>query len=185
MIKHIDNITSTIRQVLDFSRRRSIERSAVALASVVERARDLLQWKLDARHLELHALVDPTLPHLSADPGQLEQVLVNLLLNACDASRDGGRVAVAARVEDDGFLEIDVEDQGSGIAPEHLNSVFDPFFTTKKRGEGTGLGLSIVASVVRNHGGEIHVASAVEKGTKVTMRWPVATATARGAESHA
>jgi signal transduction histidine kinase len=81
---------------------------------------------------------------------------------------------VAARAEDDGFLEIDVEDRGCGIAPEHLNAVFDPFFTTKKRGEGTGLGLSIVASVVRNHGGEIHVASALKKGTKVTMRWPIA-----------
>jgi two-component system sensor histidine kinase HydH len=180
IIKHIDNIASTIRQVLDFSRRQSIERRAVPLASVLERARGLLQWKLDTRHLELIALLDPTLPDVSADPDQLEQVLVNLILNACDASREGGRVAVAARAEhgqgaQGGFLEIDVEDQGCGIAPEHLNAVFDPFFTTKKRGEGTGLGLSIVASVVRNHGGEIHVASALEKGTKVTMRWPVAT----------
>ncbi len=174
IIKHIDNITSTIRRVLDFSRRQPIERRAVPLATVVERARALLQWKLDTRHLELIARLDPALPQLAADPDQLEQVLVNLLLNACDASRDGGQVAVAARGEDDGFLEIDVEDQGCGIAPEHLNAVFDPFFTTKKRGEGTGLGLSIVASVVRNHGGEIHVASALEKGTKVTMRWPIA-----------
>jgi two-component system, NtrC family, sensor histidine kinase HydH len=178
IIKHIDNISSTIRQVLDFSRRQPIERRAVALAAVIERARGLLQWKLDTRHLELCALLDPALPQLAADPDQLEQVLVNLLLNACDASREGGRVAVAARAEDDGFLEIAVEDQGCGIAPEHLNSVFDPFFTTKKRGEGTGLGLSIVASVVRNHGGEIHVASALEKGTKVTMRWPIAAPTA-------
>ncbi|HLK88817.1 MAG TPA: ATP-binding protein [Polyangia bacterium] len=178
IIKHIDNITSTIRRVLDFSRRQPIERRAVALGTVVERARALLQWKLDTRHLELIARLDPALPHVAADPDQLEQVLVNLLLNACDASREGGRVAVAARGErgpEGGFLEIDVEDQGCGIAPEHLNAVFDPFFTTKKRGEGTGLGLSIVASVVRNHGGEIHVASALEKGTKVTMRWPVAT----------
>jgi signal transduction histidine kinase len=174
IIKHIDSISSTIRKVLDFSRRQSIERRPVALGTVVERARGLLQWKLDTRHLELIALLDPLLPQLSADPDQLEQVLVNLLLNACDASPDGGRVEVAARAEDDGFLEIDVEDRGCGIAPEHLNAVFDPFFTTKKRGEGTGLGLSIVASVVRNHGGEIHVASALKKGTKVTMRWPIA-----------
>jgi two-component system sensor histidine kinase HydH len=180
IIKHIDNIASTIRQVLDFSRRQPIERRAVPLAAVVARARGLLQWKLDTRHLELCALLDPALPQLAADPDQLEQVLVNLLLNACDASRDGGRVTVAARAEDDGFLEIAVEDQGCGIAPEHLHAVFDPFFTTKKRGEGTGLGLSIVASVVRNHGGEIRVASALEKGTKVTMRWPIATATAEG-----
>jgi signal transduction histidine kinase len=172
IIKHIDNISTTIRKVLDFSRRQAIERQAVELGVVVERARALLQWKLDARHLELAAPLGGDLPRLSADPDQLEQVLVNLLLNACDASREGGRVAVAARSGDDGFLQIEVEDQGCGIAPEHLNSVFDPFFTTKKRGEGTGLGLSIVASVVRNHGGEIHLASALDKGTKVTMRWP-------------
>jgi signal transduction histidine kinase len=172
IIKHIDNISRTIRKVLDFSRRQSIERRAVELGAVIERARALLQWKLDARHLELASLVEGDLPRLSADPDQLEQVLVNLLLNACDASHDGGRVAVAARPGDDGFLQIEVEDQGCGIAPEHLNSVFDPFFTTKKRGEGTGLGLSIVASVVRNHGGEIHLASTLEKGTKVTMLWP-------------
>jgi len=147
----------------------------VELGAVVERARALLQWKLDARHLELASLVAGDLPRLSADPDQLEQVLVNLLLNACDASADGGRVIVAARPGEDGFVQIEVEDQGCGIAPEHLNSVFDPFFTTKKRGEGTGLGLSIVASVVRNHGGEIHLASTLDKGTKVTMRWPTET----------
>lgn len=174
IIKHIDNISTTIRKVLDFSRRQSIERRPVALATVVERARALLQWKLDARHIELAARLGPELPRVSADPDQLEQVLVNLLLNACDASRDGSQVAVAARPDEQGFLQIEVEDHGCGIAPEHLNSVFDPFFTTKKRGEGTGLGLSIVASVVRNHGGEIQVASVLEKGTKVIMKWPTA-----------
>jgi signal transduction histidine kinase len=173
IIKHIDNISTTIRKVLDFSRRQAIERQAVELGAVIERARALLQWKLDARHIQLASLLDGDLPRLSADPDQLEQVLVNLLLNACDASRDGGQVAVAARPAGDGFLQIEVEDQGCGIAPEHLNSVFDPFFTTKKRGEGTGLGLSIVASVVRNHGGEIHLASTLDKGTKVTMKWPI------------
>ncbi len=172
IIKHIDNISTTIRKVLDFSRRQAIERQAVDLRVVVERARALLQWKLDARRLELGVQVGGELPRLSADPDQLEQVLVNLLLNASDASREGGRVVVAARPVEEGFVEIEVEDQGCGIAPEHLNSVFDPFFTTKKRGEGTGLGLSIVASVVRNHGGEIHLASTLDQGTTVTMRWP-------------
>ncbi len=173
IIKHIDNISSTIRKVLDFSRRQAIERRDVELPAVVERARALLQWKLEARQVDLDAPLDPALPPVSADPDQLEQVLVNLVLNACDASPDGSRIAVTARPAG-GFLQITVEDQGCGIAPEHLNAIFDPFFTTKKRGEGTGLGLTIVASVVRNHGGEIHVASTPEKGTKVTMSWPIA-----------
>ena len=173
IIKHIDNISTTIRKVLDFSRRQAIERRQIDLGAVVERARALLQWKLEARQVELAAPLDPSLPPVSADPDQLEQVLVNLILNACDASPDGSRITIAARPAGP-FLQIDVQDQGCGIAPEHLNSIFDPFFTTKKRGEGTGLGLTIVASVVRNHGGEIHVASTPEKGTKVTMRWPIA-----------
>src|SRR6185312_9412859 len=173
IIKHIDNISTTIRKVLDFSRRQAIERRQIDLGTVVERARALLQWKLEARQVELAAPLDPALPPVSADPDQLEQVLVNLILNACDASPEGSRITIAARPAGP-FLQIDVQDQGCGIAPEHLNSIFDQFFTTKKRGEGTGLGLTIVASVVRNHGGEIHVASTPEKGTKVTMRWPIA-----------
>jgi two-component system sensor histidine kinase HydH len=183
IIKHIDSIASTIRQVLDFSRRQRIERRAVPLAGMLERARALLQWKLDARNLEFDAMLDADVPLLSADPDQLQQVLVNLLLNACDASKDGDRVRVAARRGRDGFAQIEVEDHGCGIAPEHLNAVFDPFFTTKKRGEGTGLGLSIVASIVRNHGGEIQIASAAEKGTTVTISWPTAAETGRGHEA--
>jgi two-component system, NtrC family, sensor histidine kinase HydH len=181
IIKHIDNISSTIRQVLDFSRRQRIERRAVVLSGALERARALLEWKLDGRHLEFDSMLAPDLPPLSADPDQLQQVLVNLLLNACDASSDGDRVGVAARRGRDGNVQFEVEDHGCGIAPEHLNAVFDPFFTTKKRGEGTGLGLSIVASIVRNHGGEIQIASNVAKGTTVTITWPAAPVAGRPA----
>ena len=183
IIKHIDSIASTIRQVLDFSRRQRIQRRAVPLAGMLERARALLQWKLDARHLEFDAMLEADVPLLSADSDQLQQVLVNLLLNACDASKDGQQVRVAGRRGREGFAQIEVEDHGCGIAPEHLNAVFDPFFTTKKRGEGTGLGLSIVASIVRNHGGEIQIASAAEKGTKVTISWPTAAESGREHEA--
>jgi len=113
---------------------------------------------------------------LAADPDQLQQVIVNLLLNACDASQPASEVTIKARplpgnkVEQ---IEFDIIDRGHGIAPEHLHAVFDPFFSTKKRGEGTGLGLSIVASIVRNHGGEITLDSAAGKGTAVKVRWPV------------
>ena len=128
---------------------------------------------MEGRRLALESHLDPGLPTVSADPDQLQQVLVNLLLNACDASPPGSRLRMAARRGAEGHAEIEVEDWGCGIAPEHLNAVFDPFFTTKKRGEGTGLGLSIVASIVRNHGGHIEIASLPEKGTRVTIRWPV------------
>jgi signal transduction histidine kinase len=172
IIKHIDNISSTIRQVLDFSRRQPIELQAVPLAGALERARALLQWKLAAKGIKIAAELDPELPPLSADPDQLQQVLVNLLLNACDASAEGGTLAVAARESRPGLVRVEIVDQGCGIAPEHMNAVFDPFFTTKKRGEGTGLGLPIAASIVRGHGGHINLSSTPGKGTTVSLTWP-------------
>ncbi len=181
IIKHIDNISSTIRQVLDFSRRQPIERQAVSLEAIVERARALLEWKSEAKHMCIEVAVEEDLPPLAADPDQLQQVFVNLLLNACDASQEGDRVLVRACRTRDEQVQIEVVDRGCGIAPEHMNTVFDPFFTTKKRGEGTGLGLPIAASIVRNHGGQINLSSAPGKGTTATVLWPVASRTAAAA----
>jgi len=175
IIKHIDNIASTIRQVLDFSRRQTIERQPVSLGAIVARARALLGWKLDGKRLQVDVLLEERLPRLAADPDQLEQVLVNLLLNACDASPEGSLVSVIARRDPrDGLVQIQVADHGHGIPAEHMNAVFDPFFTTKKRGEGTGLGLPIAASIVQNHGGRIDLVSTPAKGTTVTVTWPAA-----------
>jgi two-component system, NtrC family, sensor histidine kinase HydH len=183
IIKHIDQISSTIRQLLDFSRRQPIERRAVALDIAVDRARALLQWKLEARQLRLAVALDGDLPPLAADPDQLAQVLVNLLLNACDASNPGTEVRLtASKQRRSGGVRLDVVDHGCGIAVEHMNAVFDPFFTTKKRGEGTGLGLSIVASIVRNHAGEINLTSTQGKGTTVTVHWPAFAGDGTGAD---
>ena len=172
IIKHIDNISSTVRQILDFARRPATERRAVSLQSAVDRARELLAWKLDARHIGLDVSMQDDLPMLTADGDQLQQVLVNLLLNACDASQADGRIRLEGFAADGGMVRIRIVDQGSGIPPEHLQAVFDPFFTTKPRGEGTGLGLPIAASIVRNHGGRIDLASTPGSGTTATVMWP-------------
>jgi signal transduction histidine kinase len=174
IIKHVDNISSTVRQILDFARRPATERRAVSLQNAVERARELLAWKLDARHIGLEVAVHDTLPMLTADADQLQQVLVNLLLNACDASQPDGRIRLEALEADGGMVRIQIVDRGSGIPTEHLQAVFDPFFTTKPRGEGTGLGLPIAASIVRNHGGRIDLASTPGSGTTATVLWPAA-----------
>ena len=175
IIKHIDNISSKIRQLLDFSRRHAVAPSPVPFQVAVERARELLQWKLAAKGLTLTVKIDDDLPLLAADPEQLQQVLVNLLFNACDASKKGQAVLVTARALSGGEVGFSVVDHGHGVASEHMNAVFDPFFTTKKRGEGTGLGLTIVEGIVRNHGGQINLASSAGEGTTVTVRWPVVT----------
>lgn len=176
IIKHIDHVASTIRQLLDFSRRPMNEKQPVSLALVVERTRGLMQWKLEATGVALDVDVEAGLPLLRADPDQLQQVLVNLLLNACDATPRGGIVLVRGRKENTGMVHIAVVDYGSGIADEHVHDVFDPFFTTKKRGEGTGLGLPIAASIVRDHAGRMTLSSRLGKGTTVTLHWPAADA---------
>ncbi len=172
IIKQVDQISSTIRQLLDFSRRSPFETRSVALALVVEHTRELLLVKLEARRLGLKIQLNEDLPMLTADPEQLQQVLVNLLINACDASQPGSQISLSARRAPNDMVAIEVLDHGCGISPEHLKAVFDPFFTTKARGEGTGLGLSITAGIVRNHAGQIDLRSSPDEGTTVTVLWP-------------
>jgi signal transduction histidine kinase len=172
VIKQVDHISSTIRQLLDFSRRSPLEARSVSLEVIVDRARELLQLKMEARRLQLQIDLNADLPMLTADPDQLQQVLVNLLLNACDASRPGDTLTVTGRPAPKEMVLIEVADHGCGIPTEHLESIFDPFFTTKPRGEGTGLGLPIAVGIVRNHGGQINLHSVPDEGTTVTVLWP-------------
>jgi signal transduction histidine kinase len=107
-----------------------------------------------------------------ADPDHVQQILVNLVMNALDACARGGRVEVRARAGGGGEVILEVADDGPGIPPEARPHVFDPFFTTKKRGQGTGLGLWVVAQLVRSGGGEIDLGDAPGAGTLVRVTWP-------------
>jgi signal transduction histidine kinase len=118
-------------------------------------------------------LIADGLPTAKADPHQLQQVLVNLLLNGRDSLADSGSLTVAARVDRE-QLRIDVVDNGAGIAPEHIRYIFDPFFTTKPPGKGTGLGLAISARIIEGFGGRITVVSGPETGTCFTLWLPLA-----------
>jgi len=171
----IDRIAATIRRVLDFADARSVQPSEIDAQLVADRALDLLRWKLQKRGLsvKLTRALRPAI--VAADPSQLEQVFVNLILNACDALPSDGCIEVSLSVWPDrpNFLRIEVKDAGSGIKAEHLNAVFDPYFTTKKRGEGTGLGLTVVSQIVRNHQGDISLQSVEGVGTTVVVNWPL------------
>jgi signal transduction histidine kinase len=119
----------------------------------------------------LESRVPPDLPPIFVDANQLSQVLMNLLLNAAQATAQGGHIEVSAsRVCDS--VEIQVADTGCGIPPEILPHVFEPFFTTK-RGKGTGLGLSISQTYIRSHDGEVRIDSTPDKGTTVTITLPL------------
>ena len=179
IVTQIDRVSRIIRQLLDLSRLQPARAGVVPLAPLVRGLQELLDVEAERRHVHFELDVPERLPSLAADADQLQQVLLNLALNACDACSPGGHVRLSATTcmaGDTPAVEIRVQDDGRGIAPEHLHQVFDPFFTTKKRGQGTGLGLSVVAQIVRNHGGQVGVESEPGRGTVFTLRWPVAAA---------
>jgi signal transduction histidine kinase len=189
IIDQIDRVSRTLRQLLDFSRVQPAPVREVALAPLVRGLHELLRVEAERRKVALAVEVPEALPMLAADPDQLQQVLINLVLNACDACEAGGTVRVSAEASGPGApgawsgVRVAVRDDGRGIPPEDLHRVFDPFFTTKKRGQGTGLGLTVVAQIVRNHGARVELESEPGKGTCVTLLWPAAAQAAE--ERHA
>jgi two-component system, NtrC family, sensor histidine kinase HydH len=189
IVDQIDQVSRTIRQLLDFSRLQPAAARPVALSRLLRDVYELLRLEAERRQVVLELDVPEGLPLLAADPDQLQQALVNLVLNACDACSTGGRVRLSAVAPDGsaegawGFVTLSVRDDGCGIPVEIRNQVFDPFFTTKKRGQGTGLGLAIVAQIVRNHGGRVELESEPGQGTCFTLLWPVA-GPAAGEERH-
>ncbi len=190
IIEQIDRVSRTIRQLLDFARMQPPQVEPVSLGVAAQAAEELLRLEAERRQVSLRLEVPPQLPLVSADPDQLQQVLVNLLMNAFDACERSGVVTLSAVEEKGdaglgGRIRIDVQDDGCGIPGDRLNQVFDPFFTTKKRGQGTGLGLTIVAQIVRNHGGQITLESTAGAGTRVVVWWPSADGRDKKGERHA
>jgi two-component system, NtrC family, sensor histidine kinase HydH len=189
MIEQIDRVARIIRQLLDFSRVKPAVARPTALLPAVRAAAELVRFEAERRRVELSVVVPDGLPPLLADPDQLQQVIINLAMNACDSG--ARRVTIGARREAVGgatpwqAVRIEVVDDGCGIPAEHRHQVFDPFFTTKKRGEGTGLGLTVASQIVRNHGGEIELTSAAERGTRASVLWPAAPAAGRSPETEA
>ncbi|HSW49048.1 MAG TPA: ATP-binding protein, partial [Bryobacteraceae bacterium] len=119
----------------------------------------------------------PELPAVLADRGELQQVFVNILVNAAQSIEGHGTVRIITRsVAGADAVEVVVSDTGRGIPAEQIDRIFDPFFSTKPSGQGTGLGLSIAYGIITSHKGTIHVASEVGKGTTFTVRLPVAPA---------
>lgn len=179
-----ERATELTQQLLAFSRREPIETVLQDANRVVAGMEAMLQ-RLVGENVQIESHLMPGPIWIDLGRGQLEQVVVNLVVNACDAMPAGGRVALRSRIVDraalDGeaknrFAEIIVGDTGVGMAPEVLSKVFEPFFTTKDLGEGTGLGLSVVLGVTENAGGFVEIDSAPERGTSVRLFFPVCAA---------
>jgi signal transduction histidine kinase len=166
-------ISVTLRSLMNYARPDPLILSKVNLHRLVGETVDFLYHQPMFHGRVLESRVPPSLPAILVDANQLSQVLMNLLLNAAQATAQGGRIEVSAnRALSGNAVEIHVTDTGCGIPPDILPHVFEPFFTTK-RGKGTGLGLSISQAYVRSHNGEIHIDSALQRGTEVTITLPL------------
>ena len=164
-------INRILTELLDTARPKPPQFRVSDVCGTVEHAVMFGRQQAITKRIMVEMEIQDSIPPVDHDPNQINQVLLNLILNAIQSMDEPGTVLVTLRQEDDDVL-ITVADEGKGIAPEHLPNIFRPFFTTK--GHGTGLGLSLARRIVETHGGSIDVNSEVGKGTQFTVRLPIA-----------
>jgi signal transduction histidine kinase len=180
ILKASDRGAALVRQLMAFGRRGAISPREVDVNAAVQEVAQMLRRLLGVDvELELDLTPEPLM--VSADPGQVERVLMNLAINARDAMPGGGRLSIqtrgewlteAANLPPGSYVRLVVRDTGLGISPDVLPRIFEPFFTTKGPGRGTGLGLATVYAIVRDYGGAVEVESELERGSTFVIRLP-------------
>jgi signal transduction histidine kinase len=177
--RHVTIISSEIQRLdqvltgfLKFARPDELNLQPVQLPAVISDVVTSVTPEAERLRVTVKYECPADLPLINADPGMLRQALLNLALNACQAMPDGGTLRIACRPTARGRVEIDVEDTGVGIAPEHLQKIFDLYFTTKEK--GSGIGLSMVYRIVQLHDGEVEVQSTPGRGTRFRLVFPQA-----------
>ena len=174
MIQEVDRLNRVVSQLHEFARPISIAKKTVHVKPLIDDSLKLIEGQASAAGIEIASSVSPEIDTVCADPDRLNQVLLNLYLNAIEAMEDGGKLSVSLTGDKtrDG-IEIRVSDTGTGISKDDLAHVFDPYFTTKA--SGTGLGLAIVHNIIEAHDGEIQIDSIPGKGTTITLLIPEST----------
>ena len=161
-----------VNSLLNFSRTSSTDFVEVDLNRVIRETLTLIEHQLQKASVEVKPNLEASLPPVKGNAGKLQQVFLNLFLNARDAMERGGILAVTTSA-DEGIARIEIADTGQGILPENLARIYDPFFTTKGTRKGTGLGLSVTYGIVREHGGTIEVESQPGAGTRFHVEFPL------------
>ncbi|HEY4716711.1 MAG TPA: PAS domain S-box protein [bacterium] len=178
--------TTLISQLLTFSRRQTIQPEVLDLNKIIDNSKKMLR-KLIGENIKLETVLQPLMQMIKADPIQMEQILINLTVNARDAMSDGGRIIIETKnvildsdftllypyVVPGRYVLFSMSDTGIGMTREVRARVFEPFFTTKERGKGTGLGLSVVYGIVKQSGGYIFIDSEPDKGTTARIYLPI------------
>ncbi len=169
--QHVNRIARIVRNLGDFARLYPRQRVPTSLPDILQNTMDLVRFDKNFKKIEVVTDVQSSRP-VKIDPDQMQQVFLNLLLNARDAMPEGGKLNISM-TESGGLVRMVFADTGTGIETEVKDKVFDPFFTTKGPTRGTGLGLSICYSIIKDHGGAIEVESEKDKGTKFIITLPV------------
>ncbi|NOR13140.1 MAG: PAS domain S-box protein [Candidatus Aminicenantes bacterium] len=177
MQKELERTTRIIRNLLDFARQSEPTMAPVEINRAVEAALLLVGNQISLENINLDKKLNPELPLVLADFDKIQQVLINIMLNATQAMPDGGTLTIATYVaegvqigdETKNTVRIDIRDTGVGIPKENLGKLFTPFFTTKEKGKGVGLGLSVVHGIIEKHDGKIDVTSKPDEGTTFSI----------------
>jgi len=169
-LEGLQRVRDIVRNLRDFARLDEADFKEADLNAALASAAEILGHEIRQKGVRLESDFGP-LPPVLCHPGKLNQVFLNLLANAVQACDRGGAVTLRSRAEGDDVV-LEVQDNGSGIKPEHRARLFEPFFTTKPIGQGTGLGLSVSFGIVRDHGGVIEVESEVGRGSPFRVRLP-------------
>ncbi|MBF0103526.1 MAG: HAMP domain-containing protein [Desulfobacterales bacterium] len=177
MIQDIINETERsrkiVRNLLNFARKSETKITSLNMEQILENAITLISNQLKMSKINLVREFSKDIPSVHGDQQTLEQVFINLILNAVDSLPQKGTITIGIHKTEYGFVAVDVKDNGIGI-PEHiLSRVFEPFFTTKGKGKGTGLGLSVSQGIIKKHGGDIQVTSRIGEGTMFTVLLPI------------
>jgi two-component system, NtrC family, sensor kinase len=173
VVKQTFRASEIVNNLLNFSRTGATEFTEVNLNSVVEEVLTLVAHPFRTGQVQVTRNLQQELPAVLGSTNKLQQVFLNLFLNARDAMPSGGVVEIRTAAHN-GSVEVEIIDSGAGIPRENLNRIFDPFFTTKSSGRGTGLGLSVSYGIVKEHAGKVDVRSTPGKGTSFRLEFPVA-----------
>jgi PAS domain S-box-containing protein len=172
IVTQVERITKIMNQLLSFARKRPVERRPLDLSVVIKDILEVVQERMKSNNIQTQINLAPSVPEVFADPDQMSQVLLNLILNACQALPEGGTIRIGLQSHFPN-VELTIADSGDGIPKENVSRLFDPFFTTKPVGEGTGLGLTVVHGIIQEHDGSISVDSEPGKGATFRILLPI------------
>ncbi|MCK9362004.1 MAG: ATP-binding protein [Syntrophales bacterium] len=172
ILKESQRCAKIVRSLLSFSRESIPQKKPSSLNSVMDATIELVVSQASFQNIEIARDYQPDLPLIPFDENQMEQVFINILLNASQSMEDSGRILIRTYTDQDECVSLKITDTGAGIAEDDLEKIFDPFFTTKGE-KGTGLGLSISYGIIERHGGKIEVQSTIGKGTTFVIKLPL------------